>query len=77
MAIIAFALQIQCGLHSFCWGVFTNMGHMLDNLEVPHDNVVEKVAPASQPILASLMIEGINNVSAIVYHYCSVPPTHA
>ena len=38
------------------------MGHVLDNLEAPNDDVVEKVAPASQPISASVTIEGTNNV---------------
>ena len=42
--------------------VFATVGHVLDNLEAPHDDVVEKVAPASQPIPASMMIEGSNNV---------------
>ena len=30
--------------------------------EVPYDDVVEKVAPASQPILAFVTIEGSNNI---------------
>ena len=38
------------------------MGHVLDNFEALHDDVVEKVASTSQTTLASLMIEGSNNV---------------
>ena len=38
------------------------MGHVPDNLEAPHDDVVEKVAFASQPIPVSVTIEGSNNV---------------
>ena len=53
------------------------MGHVLDNFEAPHNDFVEKVAPASQPIPASVTIEGSNNVWTTDCHYCSVPPTHA
>ena len=49
-------------LDSSCWGMFATVGHVLDNLEAPHDVVVEKVASASQPIPAFVMIEGTNNV---------------
>ena len=38
------------------------MGHVLDNLDALYDHVVEEVAPASQPIPASVTIEGSNNV---------------
>ena len=50
------------GRAAYSWGVFTSVGHVLDNLEAPHDDVVDKVAPASQPIPASVTIEGTNNV---------------
>ena len=53
------------------------MGHVLDNLETPHDNVVEKVATVSQPIPTSMTIEGSENIRTAVRHYCSVPSTHA
>ena len=64
-------------MHSSYWGVFAAVGHVLNNLEAPHDDVVEKVAPTSPPIPTSVLIEGSNSVGAIVCHYCSVPPTHA
>ena len=35
------------------------VGRVLDSLEAPHDDVVEKVEPASEPIPAFVMIEGI------------------
>ena len=57
--------------------MFAAMGHVLDNLEAPHNDVVEKVAPASQPIPASIMIEGSNNIRTTICHYCLVPTTHA
>ena len=38
------------------------VGHVLDNLEALYDDVVDKVALASQPILAYVTIEGTNNV---------------
>ena len=60
-------------VHSSYWGVFAAMGHMLDKLEAPHDDVVEKMAPAPQAIPNSMMIEGSNNVQTAFCHYCLVP----
>ena len=51
------------------------MGHVLDKLEAPHDDIVEKVAPEYQPISAYVTIEGNNNIQNIIYRYCLVPPT--
>ena len=40
--------------------MFATVGHVLDKLKAPHDDVVEKVARASQPIPAFVTIEGSN-----------------
>ena len=63
-------------LYSSYWDVFAVVGHVFDNLEAPHDHVVEKVAAASQPILASMTIEGSNNIRTAISHNCFVPPSH-
>ena len=68
-------LLVHCILHSSCWDVFAAMGHVLDNLEAPHDDNVESVAHASQQ--AFVTIEGDNNVWTTISHYCLVPPNHA
>ena len=46
----------------FLLGCFFQCGTYLDNLEALQNDVVEKVAPTSQPIPASVMIKSTNNV---------------
>ena len=61
----------------FLLGCFAIVEHVLDNLETPHEDIVEKVAATSLAILGFVMIKGSNSIRATVDHYCLVPSTHA